>query len=54
MLIRCQYTSWLVYIRSPFRLYMMPLMAGKKTERDIGVNTKLLYCLFALTKQKKQ
>lgn len=35
MLIKCQYTSWLVYIRRPFRLYMIPLMAGNKTEEDI-------------------
>lgn len=34
MLIRCHVTSWLVYIRRPFRLYMMPLMAENKDKED--------------------
>lgn len=33
MLMRCQDTSWLVYILRPFRLYIMPLMAWNRADR---------------------
>lgn len=50
MLIKCQDTSWLVYIRRPFRLYMMPLMAGNKADRTsrCQVNTISLLSLLIL------